>query len=118
MLTQLQREMGRLLGCIGCFCQGPDHILAQLGRGIGRLLDCIWRGTDRARPVTERNGKAPWLHRLLLPGPRSYPRPIKEKNGKAPWLRWLFFPEHRSYELGEEWEGSLAAWAAFSPGRS
>ena len=21
MLTQLEREMGRLLGCIGCFCQ-------------------------------------------------------------------------------------------------
>ena len=38
--------MGRLLGCIGCFFKGTDHILAQLGRGIGRLLDCIWRGTD------------------------------------------------------------------------
>ena len=41
--------MGRLLGCIGCFFQGTDHILTQKGRGMGRLLGCIscfFKGTD------------------------------------------------------------------------
>ena len=113
ILTQLGRGMRRLLGCIGCFFQGTDHILAQLGRGIGRLLDCIWRGTDHAHPITKRNGKAPWLHRLLLPGPRSYPRPIRERNRKAPGLH---LEGHRSCSpgYGAKWEGSLAASAAFA----
>ena len=84
MLTQLQREMGRLLGCIGCFCQGADHILAQLGRGMGRLLGCIWRGPNHILTQLGREmGRFPWLQRLLFSGHRSYPHPIEEKNGKA-----------------------------------
>ena len=46
---QLEKKMGRLLGCIGYFFTGADHILTQLGRGMGRLLvciGCIFKGTD------------------------------------------------------------------------
>ena len=124
--------MGRLLGCIGCFFQDTDHILTQLGRGMGRLLGCsgcFFQGTDH---VLTQLGRG--MERLHLEGPKSYPHPIRERNGKAPWLQRLLFPGHRSYPQPEGFLGcsgclfqgtdhiltqlgrkaSLAASAAFS----
>ena len=60
---------GRLLGCIGCFLQGTDHILTQLGRGMGRLLGCsgcFFKGTDHIlTQLGRRMGRLLWLHRLF-----------------------------------------------------
>ena len=165
--------MGRLLGCIGCFFQGTDHllsqgeewegflgcsgsyphpirernrkapglhlegrrsyphpirerngkvslaaaghILTQLGRGMGRLQRLLFpEHRSYPHPIRERNGKVFWLHRLLFHGHRSYPHPIRERNGKAPWLHRLLFQIISSPNAGEEWEGFLAASAAFS----
>ena len=113
--------MRRLLGCVGCFFTGTDHILSQLGRGIGRLLDCIWKGTDhiltqlgrgmgrllvcigcfsRAQIISSPNAGEEWEGSLAAAAAfsrRSYPQPTRERNGQASWLQRLHFQGHRSY---------------------
>ena len=99
--------MGRLLGCIGCFFKGTDHILTQAGRGMGTLLGCIhiltqlgrgmgrllgcsgcfFQGTDHILSQGEE-----WEGFLGCSG--SYPHPIRERNRKAPGLH---LEGHRSY---------------------
>ena len=90
--------MGRLLGCIGCFFKGTDHILTQIGERNGKAHELhLEEPESHPHPIRERNGKAPWLRRLQFQGPKSYPRPIRLS---------CFFKGTDPF-LTQEWEGFL-----------
>ena len=78
---QLMRErIGGFLAASAAF--SPAQIISLAASAAFSQAQII--SSPGAQIISSPNGKAPWLHRLLLPGHRSYPRPIGERNGKAP----------------------------------